>query len=147
MIFIHSLKETRESRQYSSESMEIDRLLIPFTQNKELLEFALSRLLDLEGRDLLHKVGVKLYERFERTGSIDDINRAITIRKRMIGLIPISSRDRATHFNNLGIALLSRFERTGSMDDERARSSRTSESMGPNVHSRSRYRELKGEEN
>lgn len=69
--------------------------------------------------ELLDRLGVALYLRSERTGSIDDINRAITALTRAVELG--SPRDDHEYLNDLGNALQSRFERTGSiLDLERA---------------------------
>jgi hypothetical protein len=70
---------------------------------------------------LLDVVAMKLLDRFERTDSIDDLNRAITMEEQAVKSIPDGHLDRAGRLNNLGSALQRRFEWTGSMDDlERA---------------------------
>jgi tetratricopeptide (TPR) repeat protein len=66
-------------------------------------------------------LGNVLQMRFEQTGSIDDLERAITTREQAIGLTPDGHPDLPTIMNNLGTALHSRYELTGSMEDlERA---------------------------
>ncbi|RYP29513.1 hypothetical protein DL767_006703 [Monosporascus sp. MG133] len=55
--------------------------------------------------------------RFERTGSMDDLNRAVYVADMAVNAIPQGHPDRAACLNNLGSMLGSRFHRTGSMDD------------------------------
>ena len=97
--------------------MEIDRLLNVFTQNVELQELMLSQLPESERGVLLDAIGMESLERFKRKGSIDDLDRAITMEEKAVESTPVDHPDRAGYLNNLGIALQSRFERTGSMDD------------------------------
>jgi hypothetical protein len=51
------------------------------------------------------------------TGSIDNLNWAITIEEQALESTPEGHLDRAMYLKILGIALQSRFERTRSMDD------------------------------
>ena len=81
------------------------------------MKFALSTLLDSETGKLLAALGTELLCRFERTGSMDDLDRAIVTNEQAVESTPDDHPDRAMYLNNLGIALQSRFERTGSMDD------------------------------
>ena len=69
----------------------------------------------------LNNLGNALQSRFERTGSMEDLERAIVTKEQAVESVPDGHPDRATCLNNLGIALQRRFERTGSMEDlERA---------------------------
>ena len=65
----------------------------------------------------LNNLGNALQSRFERTGSMDDLNRAITTNEQAVASTPEDHPNRACNLNDLGNALQSRFERTGSMDD------------------------------
>ncbi|RYP43130.1 hypothetical protein DL770_011836 [Monosporascus sp. CRB-9-2] len=58
-----------------------------------------------------------LGRRFERTGSMDDLNRAVDVADMAVDATPQDHPDRASMFNNLGNLLGRRFERTGSIDD------------------------------
>ncbi|RYP54761.1 hypothetical protein DL769_010292 [Monosporascus sp. CRB-8-3] len=58
-----------------------------------------------------------LGRRFERTGSIGDLNRAIDVADMAVKAVPQDYPDRAGRLNNLGGFLGWRFDRTGSMDD------------------------------
>ncbi|KLU92421.1 hypothetical protein MAPG_11367 [Magnaporthiopsis poae ATCC 64411] len=70
--------------------------------------------------DMLSNLGVMLAwlgRRFERTGSISDLNRAVEVTGEAMDATPQNHPDRAMYLNNLGNLLGSRFERTGSMGD------------------------------
>jgi hypothetical protein len=102
-------------------STEIDDLLNILTQNADLPEFVLSKLPESERGGLLGVVGMKCLHRFERTGSMEDLERAIMANERAVESTPEGHPNRAGRLNNLGNALRSRFEQTGSMEDlERA---------------------------
>ena len=70
---------------------------------------------DLAGR--LSNFGAILGRRFERTGSTDDLNRAVEVANIAVDATPQDHPDRAGYLNSLGNLLGRRFERTGSMDD------------------------------
>ncbi|KAL7917666.1 CHAT domain-containing protein [Trichoderma austrokoningii] len=55
--------------------------------------------------------------RFKRTGSMEDLDRAISVASDALDATPLDHPDRAGRLNNLGNWLGSRFERTGCMDD------------------------------
>ena len=94
--------------------MEIDQLVTEFIQNAGLPEVVLPE--STRGA-VLAAVGLKLQERFLRTGSKDDLDRAIMMEEQAIASTPDDHPVRAGYLNNLGNVLQSRFERTGSMDD------------------------------
>ncbi|KJZ72809.1 hypothetical protein HIM_07753 [Hirsutella minnesotensis 3608] len=72
----------------------------------------------------LSNLGYSLRSRFERTGSMDDLDRAVEVADIAVAVTPQDHPDRARRLNNLGNRLGSRFKRTGSMDDlDRALSS------------------------
>ena len=71
----------------SSTSTEIDQLLNGLTQNAELLEDVLSPLPESQRGYLLDVVSMKLLKKCKRTGSIDELNRVITMEKKAIQLI------------------------------------------------------------
>jgi len=66
---------------------------------------------------MLGNLGAMLGMRFERTGSMDDLNRAVDAATMAVDATPQDHPDRAGRLNNLGNLLGTRFERTGSMDD------------------------------
>ncbi|KAJ6545703.1 CHAT domain-containing protein [Mycena capillaripes] len=61
-------------------------------------------------------LGRSLQRRFERLGSLKDINRSILIFESAITLTPDDNPDRPSLLNNLGTSLLSRFKRLGGLD-------------------------------
>src|SRR5947207_15963694 len=86
-------------------------------QDEELLE---STLLDVPESlipDLCAIMALELIRRYDRTGRIDENDRAIRMGEKAVELSPEDDPYRAIHLSNLGVALLNRFERTGSMDD------------------------------
>ncbi|KAK4097643.1 hypothetical protein N658DRAFT_269779 [Parathielavia hyrcaniae] len=66
---------------------------------------------------LLNNLGNCLGTRFERTGSMDDLNRAVDVADKAVDATPQDHPDRAALLTNLGNRLGSRFERTGSIGD------------------------------
>ena len=75
----------------------------------------LCEAIDLAG--ILDSFGAMLSRRFERTGSIDDLNRAVDVTSMAVDATPQDHPDRAVILSNLGSHLSRRFERTGSIDD------------------------------
>jgi hypothetical protein len=65
----------------------------------------------------LSNLGNLLDMRFERTGSIDDPNRAVDVASSAVDAMPQDHPDRAAILNNLGNTLGRRFQQTGSIDD------------------------------
>ncbi|KJZ70809.1 hypothetical protein HIM_09822 [Hirsutella minnesotensis 3608] len=65
----------------------------------------------------LNNLGNWLGMRFKRTGSMDDLDRAIEVADMAVAATPQGHPDRARQLSNLGTWLGSRFERTGSMND------------------------------
>lgn len=100
-----------------SGSMDIAHLIPTFMQNAELFKLVLSTLPESKRVGLLADVGIALLDRFEQTGSMEDLNRAIVINEQAVESTPDDHADRARMLNNLGIALQSRFEQTGSIND------------------------------
>ncbi|KJZ70857.1 hypothetical protein HIM_09771 [Hirsutella minnesotensis 3608] len=70
---------------------------------------------DRPGR--LSNLGNRHGSRFERTGSMDDLDRAVDFSSMALEATPQDHPDRAGRLSNLGVWLGRRFERTGSMDD------------------------------
>ncbi|EJT69155.1 hypothetical protein GGTG_13264 [Gaeumannomyces tritici R3-111a-1] len=62
-------------------------------------------------------LGSLLGTRFERTGSMDDLNRAVEVANMAVDATPQNHPNRAGWLSNLGNHLGRRFERTGPMDD------------------------------
>jgi tetratricopeptide (TPR) repeat protein len=65
----------------------------------------------------LANFGSALRCRFEQTGSINDLNQAITMYEQAISSMPKDHPSCAVHFNNLGDALQRRFGHTGLTED------------------------------
>jgi methyl coenzyme M reductase subunit C-like uncharacterized protein (methanogenesis marker protein 7) len=65
----------------------------------------------------LSNLGAMLGRRFERTGSMDDLNRAVEVTNMAVDATPQDHPDRAACLNNLGSRLGTRFKRTGSIKD------------------------------
>src|SRR5436190_598477 len=56
--------------------------------------------------------------RFERTGSMDDLEQAIKLQEEAVAVTqPNKHSELAMYLNNLGLSLQDRFERTGSIKD------------------------------
>ena len=55
--------------------------------------------------------------RFERFGSVQDINAAIERQTEAVNLTPLDSADRPLNLSNLGCPFIRRFERFGSAQD------------------------------
>lgn len=58
-----------------------------------------------------------LQTRFEQTGTIDDLDQAITAGRDAVAATPTDHPERAGSLSNLGLWLWVRFERTGAIDD------------------------------
>ncbi|KAK6356066.1 hypothetical protein TWF718_000440 [Orbilia javanica] len=65
----------------------------------------------------LNNLGSRLGTRFDRTGSINDLNRAVEAADMAINATPQDHPNRAACLNNLGNGLGTRFDRTGSIND------------------------------
>ncbi|KAI0553279.1 hypothetical protein F4679DRAFT_502942 [Xylaria curta] len=65
----------------------------------------------------LNNLGNWLAVRFERSGSMNDLNRAIDLAREAISVIHKDDPDLPVHLNSLGNKFYTRFERKGSMDD------------------------------
>ena len=86
-------------------------------QNSEYLELALSTLSDSQKMALLVMIGVELMDQFERTGSMDDLDRAIMTNEQAVASTPDDHPDLRDVSTTWGLHCRARFERTGSMDD------------------------------
>ena len=94
------------------------------TGNSEHLEEAISALERTlaEGGGhvqptVLGYLGAVLYKRFERTGSLTDLNRAIDALGQAIDATPEGHSDQALYLSNLSTWLRTRYERTVSVPD------------------------------
>ena len=99
------------------ESGNDDQFVSRLMQDPKLREFVLSQLPESEKGGFLDYVGTDLLDRFEQTGSIDDLVYAITLLEKALAITPNDSPDRPRVLDNLGNALRWRFERTGSVGD------------------------------
>ncbi|TEB25872.1 hypothetical protein FA13DRAFT_1896442 [Coprinellus micaceus] len=70
---------------------------------------------DLPSR--LYNLGNSFQRRFERTGELSDIARAISVHMQAVDLAPEGHVDRPAAFNNLGNSYQIRFEQTGTLSD------------------------------
>jgi tetratricopeptide (TPR) repeat protein len=66
---------------------------------------------------LLHNLGSSLESRYNRTGAMDDLNKAIQVAHQAIKATPDDHPKLAGWLNTLGNHLESRYERTGAIDD------------------------------
>ena len=65
----------------------------------------------------LDNLGNALVVRFLRTGSMDDLNRAISTFEGTVNSAPTSHPARETFLSKFSVALSSHFERNGSIED------------------------------
>ncbi|KJZ70853.1 hypothetical protein HIM_09767 [Hirsutella minnesotensis 3608] len=77
----------------------------------------LPRLRTTDRAAQLSNLGTWLGTRFDRTGSMDNLDRAVEVADMAVAATPQDHPDRAARLNNLGCILGMRFERTGSMED------------------------------
>ena len=82
----------------------------------------------------LNNLGNALQSRFERTGSMDDLDRAITTNEQAVASTPDDHPNRAMYLNNLGIALAEPIRADGI--DGRPRSGDHDERAGGRIHPR-----------
>src|SRR5579871_6687221 len=97
--------------------MENHLLLDALVQNEKLLSLVSSVLPDSLRAALYGFLAFELISRFDRTGSMDDLNRAITMNEQAVAWTPEDHPNRGAMLTNLGNVLQRRFDRTGSMDD------------------------------
>ena len=69
--------------------------------------------LDRAGR--LNNLGNNLSARFERTGALEDLQKAIRHSEEAVASIPVDHADRAGMLGNLGARLSTFFDRTGTL--------------------------------
>ncbi|KAF2804516.1 uncharacterized protein BDZ99DRAFT_544163 [Mytilinidion resinicola] len=62
-------------------------------------------------------ISQELLQNYERYGSIEDLDKAISVIEQVLNITPQGSEDLAAMLSNFGAMLSRRFERTGSMDD------------------------------
>ena len=67
--------------------------------------------------EMLHHLGTVLGMRSDKTGSMDDINRAITVYDQLIECTTKGTPENGTRLDELSAKLLKRFQRPGSMGD------------------------------
>jgi hypothetical protein len=68
---------------------------------------------------MLSNLSVMLGLRFERTGVMEDLNRAVGVADKAVKATPLDHPNRAALLNNLGNRVGMRFQRTGAMEDQR----------------------------
>ena len=85
----------------------------------------------------MHGLAYALWSRFGRTGSMVDLNEAISMHRETLSLRPTPHPDRSSSLTNLGLGLLDRFRRTGLIADleEALLMHRESLSLCPTPHS------------
>ncbi|RYP34795.1 hypothetical protein DL768_011034 [Monosporascus sp. mg162] len=66
---------------------------------------------------LLNNLGIRLGNRYSRTGSMADLEEAIGVAREAVDTTPQDHPDRASRLNNLGNRLGDRYSRTGAMAD------------------------------
>lgn len=97
--------------------MDDNELLDSFVQDAELLSLFLSAAPASVRREVFDTVPVELLIRFERTGSINDLDQAVRIIRQILSFTPADDPDRNIYLNLLGFALQKRFESMGSLED------------------------------
>ncbi|KAI0027696.1 hypothetical protein K488DRAFT_60659, partial [Vararia minispora EC-137] len=65
----------------------------------------------------LNNLGIALQTRFDRLGSLDDLESGIVVNRKAVDLTPDGHPDKPGRLNNLGNALQAHFSRLGSLDD------------------------------
>ncbi|KAJ0335479.1 hypothetical protein KNSL1_013585 [Colletotrichum chrysophilum] len=65
----------------------------------------------------LNSLGLRLGDRYSRTGAMADLEEAIRIAREAVQATPQDHPDRAGRLNNLGVRLGDRYSRTGAMED------------------------------
>jgi tetratricopeptide (TPR) repeat protein len=65
----------------------------------------------------LHRLGAKLYDRYERTGQVDDMNQAIHYYHQAVKATPDKHPDRASLLQSLGAKIHGRYHRIGKIND------------------------------
>lgn len=66
-----------------------------------------------------NNLGIRLGDRYSRTGSMDDLQKAFRVGQAAVDATPEDHPDRANRLSNLGISLSDRYSRTRSMEDFR----------------------------
>jgi tetratricopeptide (TPR) repeat protein len=86
--------------------------------NVDILQRTISQLSDSDPSysDILNELGDALKRRFEQGGRIDDLNQAIAVKQRAIGLATVKLTP-ASHHALLGSLLHTRSERLGDLGD------------------------------
>ncbi|KAF2465628.1 uncharacterized protein BDR25DRAFT_239619, partial [Lindgomyces ingoldianus] len=84
----------------------------------------------------LNNLGNKLGRRYERTGKMEDLEKAIRVARQAVEVTPDDHPDLAGRLNNLGNKLKSRYKRTGKMEDleEAIRVARQAVEVTPDDH-------------
>ena len=89
-----------------------------FMNDEDLLQLAIKMLPSQQDkRVFVGIIGTGLLERFDRTGYMGDLEKAIVLVEQVVKSTPSDHPDHAMYLNNLRNALQSQFERTGSMED------------------------------
>ncbi|KAH7124506.1 TPR domain-containing protein [Dactylonectria macrodidyma] len=65
----------------------------------------------------LSSLGVRLGDKYSRTGAMADLEEAIRVTREALDATPLDHADRAKFLNNLGVLLGDRYSRTGAMAD------------------------------
>jgi hypothetical protein len=109
--------------------MESDESLDALVQDAKLLKSVLPTLLESEQALLCHFIASKLFDRFEQTGSMDDLDRGITMMEQANASTADDHPDYAKYLNDLGFAL----QREDRIDD-RPRSGDHNEGASYRIH-------------
>ena len=99
------------------DSMEFPVIIQLFLNDPTLLDSAIMELPDPDKLALFGSIALAFKERFDRTTSIDDIDRAISLNREALKFTSTGSPDYAFLLSNLSVALQSRFEQYGSISD------------------------------
>ncbi|KAL6798176.1 CHAT domain-containing protein [Trichoderma sp. SZMC 28012] len=99
------------------ESFEQSGRLEHLKQGIEKIELAISIAGEYTTPSMLNTFGAMLGSRSMKTGSMDDLDQAITVLSDAVDATPQNHPDRSTCLSNLGNQMLQRFERKGSIED------------------------------
>lgn len=97
--------------------METNSLFEVCVQDEEVLARVSEALPNTARAKLYGLVANALQLRFEKTRSLDDLDRAIRENEKAVASTSADHLDHAIYLSNLGNLLRTRFEETGSMDD------------------------------
>ena len=95
------------------DDVDLDEIL----DNPEYVDHVLSKISESSWGQLCNLIGIHLVKSFEETGSVEDLNRAVTTELYAVALTTIDAPKRVMYLNNLCAFLSVRFGKEESIDD------------------------------